>query len=192
MRKKLLLLIPFILVLCIIAIYFFNSLNAIAVHVVSYTGIYRIIEQVVIPLEVQSTLFLLRILDIKATGAGSIISVIHGSKWQNFIVTWNCTGWQSLVILLISYITLIQFKGIFLKKAAIIFTGIIWMYFVNIIRITLQIGIFHKAGFAPAFVFHDYFAKAYLILMFCIFWIAVYNFVLKGEAQNISKQETAY
>jgi exosortase/archaeosortase family protein len=192
MRKKLLLLIPFILVLCIIAIYFFNSLNAIAVHVVSYTGIYRIIEQVVIPLEVQSTLFMLRILDIKATGAGSVISVIHGSKWQDFIVTWNCTGWQSLVMLLISFITLIQFKGIFLKKAAIIFTGIIWMYFVNIIRITLQIGIFHKAGFAPAFVFHDYFAKTYLILMFCIFWIAVYNFVLKGEAQNISKQESAY
>ena len=186
-RKLLLLLLP-LLLLCILLAYFFSAINSLAVHLVAQTGIYRFIEQAVIPAEIQSTLYVLKIFNIQAAGHQAMISTLHEGRPQSFLLAWNCTGWQSMLLLIISFAILFQYKGIVFKKAVIALTGIVWIFFTNIFRITLEIAIYHLAGFQPAMIFHDYFAKAYILIMFALFWFLAYALALKGKAQSLSSK----
>jgi exosortase/archaeosortase family protein len=59
------------------------------------------------------------------------------------------------------------------------------MFIVNISRISLEIIIFHKAGLKSAIVFHDYYATWYIFIMFAIFWLVIYQLMLKSEEEKV-------
>lgn len=181
-----LLLIGAYIILIVVA---YNNFYNVVTSIVLHSGFFHSIQKLISPPEVRAIVFILQLLHIKASGSQSAISIIKEGQWQNFAIGWNCTGWQSLLILLISFIVLLQYKIIVYRKVFIILTGLIWMFMVNISRISLEIVLFHKAGLKPAIIFHDYFATLFIFIMFAIFWLIIYRSMLKSQEEKALPEE---
>ena len=97
-------------------------------------------------------------------------------------MTWNCIGWQSLLLLIISLVVGLQGNFTKISRLECILIGILGTFSVNILRmvfITLSI---YYVNTVFAFLIHDYFAALTTIIWLFIFWWFSYSFVLEERA----------
>lgn len=101
------------------------------------------------------------------------------------VISWNCLGWQSLVIFAISLLTGLSGNFTRLSKLESILIGILGTFLLNLARIVvLVLGIVYANQFF-AFVLHDYLMILAAILWLFLFWWFSYAFVLeKKEART--------
>jgi exosortase/archaeosortase family protein len=135
--------------------------------------------QVVVPVEVRLTVALLAFFGIHAAAAGNQLVVWNGSgAAQTLFISWNCVGWQSLILLGLSLVVGLRGEIPWSSRLEIIIFGITGTVLVNITRISVVCLLAASAGYTPAVLFHDYGGTLLLVCWLFTFWFAAYRWLL--------------
>lgn len=151
--------------------------------VISIKG-YRIISEYIVPLEVKWVVVLLRSLGIPAQAAGEYVFLPGSQRGQLVEIIWNCIGWQSLVVFLLTAAVMLRQRFTLFSKLKTLVVGIVGTVLVNLVRITLVILLWRMVSPTVGRVFHDYGALLTNTAWLIFFWRFSDTFVLESNEVN--------
>jgi thaumarchaeosortase len=135
--------------------------------------------QLVVPVEVRTTVALLTFLGIHAGVAGDQLVVWNSSGApQTLFVSWNCVGWQSLILLGLTLAVGLRGQRAAALRLEVILFGIVGTVLVNIARIAAVCLLAASVGYTPALLFHDYGGTLLLIAWLFAFWAIAFRWFL--------------
>ena len=134
--------------------------------------------QSVSPIEARMVVALLQLVGVHAAAAGGQLVVWGASGPTNLFISWNCIGWQSLVLLAVSLV--VGLRGGRSREAAaqVMLIGILGTVLVNLMRVTLVCLLAATAGRWPAIVFHDYGGTLMIVAWLFAFWAVAQRWLL--------------
>ena len=135
--------------------------------------------QSVSPFEARMVVVVLRLVGMHAAAAGSQLVVWSpGGSAINLFISWNCIGWQSLLLLGVSLA--VGLRGGISKEAGVlvIAVGLLGTVLVNLLRVTLVCVLAAVAGRTPALIFHDYGGTLMTVAWLFVFWMAAQRWLL--------------
>src|SRR3989441_8084521 len=137
--------------------------------------------QSVSPIEARMVVALLQILGVHAAAAGSqLVEWDAGGRATNLFISWNCIGWQSLVLLGASLA--VGLRGLSGEARLQIFViGLLGTVLVNILRVALVCVLAAAAGPTPALIFHDYGGTLMTVGWLFAFWLAAERWLRAGR-----------
>ena len=121
---------------------------------------------------------LLRILGISSYVDGPSLFINSGWIPIRICISWNCIGWQSFVILVLTLFTGLKGSYTIKSKLITIFMGIEGTFIVNLIRILVPTILAYYSGYLPAVLFHDYIGTIITMIWIGIFWWYSFDRVL--------------
>jgi exosortase/archaeosortase family protein len=164
---------------------FVVSINDLLTRGVENMGWYVWIQERIVPWEV-------KLVGVMVTPLGiDFVAYPEGftANGQYARLTWNCIGWQSLLLFLVTIP--FGFKGgeyTLLSKAEAFLIGILSIFLVNLLRIAITVVLLVVSRPLFALVFHDYLAAIMTVVFLVIYWWFCYAFVL--EEKSIRKKES--
>lgn len=177
------------LAIMLVILPFVTTFNSALTELVNRFGLYQIVQQTVVPFESRLVVGTVRVLGIKAylgnEGERASLYMLKDNEYLPVEIQWNCLGWQSLLLLFISFF--VGFQGHYskLSKTECFVIGLLGTFLVNIFRMVfIIVGIYH-VDTVFAFLIHDYFAALTTIVWLFFFWWFSYEYVLdKHELQE--------
>jgi exosortase/archaeosortase family protein len=147
--------------------------------------LYRLIQNFIVPIEAKMVTVVLRAFRIPAFPTPTSVNIGKPTTiGNNVTISWNCIGWQSFILLVITLITGLQGSYRLLTKIQTIIIGVLGTFLFNILRVSLVIIIAHLVSSLAAIIFHDYLSNLMIIFWLFGFWWFAYTFVLEREALN--------
>ena len=142
-------------------------------------GWYRVLTDFVVPFETRAIAGIIELFGYQVQAAPKTVSIFRNGTWETVGISWNCIGWQSLLLFMITLF--IGLQGNFTRESKIqsIMIGLLGTLLINIIRITVITYLIFNFNAIPATVLHDYFSAFVLILWLFMFWWFSYSFVLE-------------
>lgn len=155
---------------------FLVTFNEILTALVERFELYIWVQERIVPIQSQLAGLLVRPLGIDYVPFRDGM-LVNGMPMQ---MTWNCLGWQSLLLFGGSLIVGLK-EGTFsiFSKAQVFILGLFGIFWINLIRIAFTVVL---AAYAmPIFrvVFHDYLAAITTVIFLVGFWWFSYAFVLQ-------------
>lgn len=157
-----------------------TAFNELLTRMVESTGLYRIIQGIIVPIEARVLAGILSsLLGIQTTVANQGLILQSGDLFQAIYLNWNCIGWQSIILYIFTIFT--GLRGPYTKtaKAMCVAIGLEGTILLNIARVVLVILVALFWGRLPALIFHDY-AGTLLVLIWLVgFWELSYRYILQ-------------
>jgi exosortase/archaeosortase family protein len=177
-KKRLFQLILAVVAIMIAILPFMTAFNEVLTRLVERMGWYVWIQNKIIPWEVG----MLGVI-IKAFGIDYEIAP-GGFKaaGQYARLTWNCLGWQSLVLLISTL--MVGFgtgKYTLLSKIECSLVGLLGVFWVNMFRMVLTVLLLVYSRKLFAVVYHDYLAAITTILFLLGFWWFSFSYILEEK-----------
>jgi exosortase/archaeosortase family protein len=139
--------------------------------------------QLIVPAEVRVTVGLLNLFGIHAGAAGNQLVVWNSSGApQTLFISWNCVGWQSLILLGLSLLVGLRGQMTLVTRIEVIAFGLVGTILVNVARITVVCLLAALAGYLPAVLFHDYGGTLLLVGWLFTFWAIAYRWLVPDPA----------
>lgn len=161
---------------------FLVSFNEVLTRVVERFGFYMWIQRAVVPWEIRMIGLLVKPLGINFI-AHSAGMTVNGNYAE---LTWNCIGWQSLMLLIITLVFGLRGNYTWPSRVETVITGLLGTFLVNLLRMTATVVILAVSRPLFAVVFHDYLAAVVTAIWLLAFWWFSYAFVLE-EKQVIKR-----
>ena len=133
--------------------------------------------QSVSPVEARMVVALLGLVGVHAAAAGSQLVVWGPDGPANLFISWNCIGWQSLVLLALSLVAGLR-GGSREAAAQVIVIGVLGTVLVNVLRVAIVCVLAATVGRWPAVVFHDYAGTLMTIAWLFAFWAGAQRWLL--------------
>jgi exosortase/archaeosortase family protein len=138
--------------------------------------------QAIVPVEARMVVGLLGLVGIHAAASGSHLVVWDGAgAMHTLFISWNCIGWQSLVLLGVSLISGLRGRHPLEARIQVIVIGVAGTMLLNLLRVAVVAGIAATVGVTPAVLFHDYGGTILVIGFLFGFWIFVQRWILGTE-----------
>ena len=155
----------------------FTTFNEFLTKIVESSALYQPVQEHVVPLFAKMIGIILSPFNISfaAHADGMTINDVY------MRITWNCLGWQSLVLLLITFVTGFTGNYTTASKIECIAIGVVGTFLINIFRITFTALLAAYWGRLFAIIFHDYFATFVTLVWLFVFWWFSYAFVLQQK-----------
>lgn len=119
---------------------------------------------------------------------GSIYStfyMIKGGAAIPVYLSWNCLGWQSMLLLSVSLFAGLRGHFTNLSRLECLAFGLMGTLLVNVSRMGLiAVGIYYVNSFA-AQIIHDYLAAFLTLIWLIFFWWFSYSFVLEERQTSV-------
>lgn len=156
---------------------FFTTFNEFLTRIMEKIGLYMIIQNYIVPYETRliGVILMPFSIDFIARPDGAIVNGIY------LEFTWNCIGWQSLILLIVTLIVGLQGPYKISSKIEVILLGLLGTFFVNLLRISFVTILGAYWGALFAIVFHDYFSTFVVICWLFFFWWFSYSYVLEQK-----------
>jgi exosortase/archaeosortase family protein len=135
--------------------------------------------QAIVPAEARMVVGLLGLAGIHAAASGSHLVVWDaGGAMHTLFISWNCVGWQSLVLLGVSFLSGLGRSHPIEARVQVIVIGVAGTMLLNLLRVAAVAAIAATIGATPAVLFHDY-GGTFLVIAFLFgFWIFVQRWIL--------------
>lgn len=173
----------FFLAAILLILPFITTFNEFLTSVVMKIKLYRLIQDFIVPSQVKMITVILRLLGIEAYPG--LVTVSFGKAIGQVVeISWNCIGWQSVILLLISLFTGLQGPYKIYSKFQTVVIGFLGTFLVNLIRVTLVILVTYYFGRLPGMIFHDYFSTIMIIAWLFFFWWFSFNYVLEKREER--------
>lgn len=164
---------------------FLAALNSFLTNFLNHAGWYRPIQEFIVPWQA-------RMVAVAISPFGIDSRVTPDSRLSAFYMikngaaipvdlSWNCLGWQSALLFIISLIA--GLRGAFsnLSRIKCMILGLSGTLLINIFRMSLiAIGIYYVNSLAAQIV-HDYLAAFLTLIWLIFFWWFAYAFVLEQK-----------
>ena len=145
--------------------------------------------QWIVPAEVRVTVVVLGLVGVHAGAAGNQLVVWNSSGApQTLFISWNCVGWQSLVLLGLSLIVGLRGPMTVTDRIQVIAVGVLGTVLINIARITVVCLLAALAGYLPAVLFHDYGGTLLLVAWLFAFWLIAYRWLVPDPTFSLESR----
>lgn len=169
-------------VVCLSTLPHIQAANELMTNLALRTGAYSFIERSIVPSMTRVVAsILLNVFGVRTSFSGGSIFVFTETLPYELNLSWNCVGWQSLVLLTFTLATILQrghSRGSKLKTAIIGLQGVL---FVNLLRIVVSALLLLKMGYGPAIAFHDNLGLVLTLAWFMTFWIIANAYILEPK-----------
>lgn len=155
---------------------------------------YTLLQKYVVPIESRLVSVIVKPIGIDskvAIGAKDYSMVLIKST-NNMIpirLEWNCLGWQSLILLLITMLTGLKSEYTLGSRFETLMIGILGTFLSNLFRMAFIIAIAYYWNSFSAFILHDYFASFVALVWMIFFWWFSYSFVLEEKVVTSNSKE---
>ena len=187
-QKRTFKLLIIILVIMLTLLPVVTTFNSVLTALIDKIGLYKTLQYYLVPFESRLVIGVVRVFRIPAFLApvGSTISfyLLKGKVYFPVQIQWNCLGWQSLLLLGISFG--FGFDGDFsiLSKLECILAGILGTFLINIFRMVFIVIGAYFINSLFALLVHDYFAALTTIIWLIFFWWFAYKYVLEEKIET--------
>ena len=135
--------------------------------------------QGIVPVEARMVVGLLGAVGIHAAASGSHIVIWDGAgSMHTLFISWNCIGWQSLILLGISFFSGLRGQQSTEARVQVVLIGIAGTMLLNLMRVAAVAAIAATIGQSPAILFHDYGGTILVVAWLFAFWIFVQRWIL--------------
>ena len=163
---------------------FFTTFNDLLTRLVEKVGFYRAIQNFVVPYEIRMIAVILNAFQIKNIASSAGLSMLKEGNWREIYISWNCVGWQSFILYLITLIVGLSGSYKASSKIEAVVIGLFGTFLVNILRLSLVYLFFYYTGYQIGIlIFHDYISNLLIIAWLFAFWWFSYAFVLRGKTK---------
>jgi exosortase/archaeosortase family protein len=141
--------------------------------------------QSIVPVEARMVVSLLGLVGVRAAAAGSDIVVWDGvGSMHTLFISWNCIGWQSLILLGMTFFSGLRSRQQVGSRLQVIVIGVCGTMLLNLARVAAVAALEAKWGHLPALIFHDYGGTILVIGWLFVFWIVVQRWILVASASD--------
>lgn len=161
---------------------FLVSFNEVLTKIAEKNFLYKGVQKYIVPVEAKMMGEVLMPFGYKYSfSPTNSIIIVNGVNLQ---VTWNCLGWQSFLLLLITL--LVGFKGRYKGWSIVeaLLIGILGTFWLNILRMIFTVLLAVHAPPVFRIVYHDYLAAITTIAWLFIFWWFSYKYVLEEKEEK--------
>jgi exosortase/archaeosortase family protein len=145
--------------------------------------------QAIVPVEARMVVTLLTALGIHSAAAGSDIVVWdQGGSMHLMLISWNCIGWQSLVLLGVSFFTGLRGRQPLEARAQVVVIGIAGTMLLNLSRVAAVAALAATWGQTPAILFHDYGGTLLVVGWLFAFWALAQRWILPSDPSEELEQ----
>jgi exosortase/archaeosortase family protein len=135
--------------------------------------------QAIVPVEARMVVAMLGLAGVHAAASGSHLVVWDTSgSMHTLFISWNCIGWQSLVLFGVSLITGLRGGHSLEMRAQVVVIGAAGIMLLNLVRVALVAFIAATVGVAPAVFFHDYGGTLLFVGYLFTFWAVAQRWIL--------------
>lgn len=139
--------------------------------------------QEIVPIEARMVVALVGLAGIHAAASGSHLVVWDGSGvMHTLFISWNCIGWQSLVLFGISLISGLRGGHSLEARIQVVCIGVASTMLLNLLRVAAVAAIAAVIGVTPAILFHDYGGTLLVIVFLFAFWLFVQRWILQPQS----------
>ena len=139
--------------------------------------------QAIVPIEARMVVGLLGLVGIHAAASGSHLVVWDGSgAMHTLFISWNCIGWQSLVLLGVSFMSGLRGRHSLEARIQVVVIGVAGTMLLNLLRVAVVAGIAATVGVTPAVLFHDYGGTILVVAFLFGFWIFAQRWILGQDS----------
>lgn len=125
---------------------------------------------------------LLGLAGIHAAASGSHIVVWDGAgAMHTLFISWNCIGWQSLILLGVSLLSGLRGSHPIEQRVQVIVIGVAGTMLLNLLRVAAVAAIAAVIGTGPAILFHDYGGTLIVIGFLFAFWFFAQRWILGAQ-----------
>jgi exosortase/archaeosortase family protein len=148
-------------------------------------GWYVWLQDIVVPFESRLVAVIVKLVGITAkitSGQNfSMVLMKGGDRMIPIRLEWNCLGWQSMILLAVTFVT--GLRGYFtrLSKLETIVVGILGTFLTNLFRMAFIVTLSYYWNAAAAMIIHDYFASLVAIIWMLFFWWFSYRYILEDK-----------
>ncbi len=141
--------------------------------------------QAIVPLEAKMVVALLSLIGVHAAAAGSHLVVWDGAGVRHLLlISWNCIGWQSLILLGVSFFSGLRPSQSLEGRLQAILIGVCGTMLLNLMRVAAVAALAATAGQTAAIVFHDYGGTILVVGWLFAFWFFVQRWILPSEPSD--------
>lgn len=141
--------------------------------------------QAIVPVESRMVVSLLGLAGVPAAASGSHLVVWDGGGSMHVLfISWNCIGWQSLVLFGVSLISGLRGGHSFESRAQVVCIGVAGTVLLNLVRVAAVAFIAATVGVAPAILFHDYGGTILFVGFLFAFWAFAQRWILTGTPSS--------
>jgi exosortase/archaeosortase family protein len=139
--------------------------------------------QAIVPIESGMVVSLLGLIGIHAAASGSHLVVWDGAGSMHVLfISWNCIGWQSLILFGVSLISGLRGGHSLESRAQVVCIGVAGTMLLNLLRVAAVALIAATVGVAPAILFHDYGGTVLFVGFLFAFWAFAQRWILSSRA----------
>lgn len=142
---------------------------------------YRVIQELIVPLQAKMIVVVIGLFGIKAVPTPLGVNIGTVQTLNHVTISWNCIGWQSFLLFVLTLLTGLQGPYTRYSKAQTILIGFLGTFLMNITRISLVVLIAQFISTTAGVVFHDYFSTMMTIAWLFFFWWFSFTYVLERE-----------
>jgi exosortase/archaeosortase family protein len=144
--------------------------------------------QAIVPVESRMVVSLLGLVGVHAAASGSHLVVWDASgSMHTLFISWNCIGWQSLVLFGVSLVTGLRGAQSAESRIQIVCIGVAGTMLLNLLRVSLVALIAATAGVTPAILFHDYGGTVMFVGFLFAFWALAQRWILPAPVLEIAR-----
>jgi exosortase/archaeosortase family protein len=144
--------------------------------------------QTIVPVEARMVVGLLGLAGLHAAASGSHLVVWDGAGVMHTLyISWNCIGWQSLVLLGVSFLSGLSGRHPIEARVQVILIGVAGTMLLNLLRVAAVAGIAATIGVTPAVLFHDYGGTILVVAFLFGFWIFAQRWILGQSPEQVEE-----
>ena len=140
--------------------------------------------QAIVPAESRMVVGMLGLVGVHAAASGSHIVVWDtAGSMHTLFISWNCIGWQSLILFGVSLLTGLRGAPSLEARMQVVVIGLAGTMLLNLVRVSLVALIAATVGVAPAVFFHDYGGTLLFVAFLFAFWAFAQRWILPKDAE---------
>jgi exosortase/archaeosortase family protein len=141
--------------------------------------------QAIVPGEARMVVGLLGVFGLHAAASGNYLVVWDGGgAMHTLLISWNCIGWQSLILLGMSFLSGLRGEQPLEARVQIVLIGVTGTMLLNLMRVAAVAALAATWGQTPAVLFHDYGGTILVVGWLFAFWIFVQRWILVTQSSD--------
>jgi len=141
--------------------------------------------QGIVPIEARMVVGLLGAVGVHAAASGSHLVIWDSTgSMHTLFISWNCIGWQSLILLGLSFMSGLRGRQSWEARVQVVLIGIAGTMLLNLTRVAAVAAIAATIGQTPAILFHDYGGTIIVVAWLFAFWIFVQRFIFVAPSNE--------
>ncbi len=158
---------------------FVTTFNEFLTRIVETTGLDALLTDWVVPVEARMLSVILGFLGIPTQVSSTSIYLDKGGFFMPVYISWNCVGWQSFILFVVTLTTGIQGSFSRASKFEAVVIGLLGTFLVNLLRIASVAVVAFYFGQMPALIYHDYGGTIIILLWLFAYWWFSHGWLLE-------------